>query len=85
MIRVGMELYDVSAVVHRNPIAWLGRLLGGCKICGGPSGVHYQCVREGHLCMSCYDHYIDCKTIGGYGTIALDNPLHPFHKKVIPL
>lgn len=36
-LSVGGETWDISAVQHRNPLAMIGRWLGGCAICGSHS------------------------------------------------
>ena len=37
-IGVGQCTWNVSDVRYRNPLSWLGRLLGGCAVCGRLEG-----------------------------------------------
>lgn len=84
-ISVGLCEYDVSDVIHMNPFAVIGRLLGGCGICGTLEyGIRVQCLPgHGCICKACDEKYIEGphhKTEDGRDAhYCLENPKHPYH------
>lgn len=82
MISCSLECWNVSRVAHRNPLAIIGRLLGGCGICGSlhSESSWHQCLpNSGSLCTSCYHTFIQIDCGNGNGAYWLpDCPDHPY-------
>ena len=85
-VSVGMVTLDVSDVIHVNPLAIIGRWLGGCGICGklsSPSG-WVQCLENyGRICKACDEEYVTgprgIDEDGCEFHYCLSNPQHPYH------
>ena len=66
-VSVGLIEYDISDLRKWNPLAIIGRFLGGCYICGElkPSSGWYQANKNHHICMCCEGKYIFVKQPDG--------------------
>ena len=84
-ISVGLITVDVSDVIHMNPLAIIGRMMGGCGICGTLNyGHRVQCLENyGCICKACDEEYITgprgIDEEGNEFHYCLNNPQHPYH------
>ncbi len=71
-VGVGQCTWDVSHLRYRNPLSWLGRLLGGCAVCGRLWSGCWQVIAKPKengsqevLCMKC-ERFIDWNMAEGH-------------------
>jgi hypothetical protein len=82
-ITVGMVAYDISRVRRHNPLAILGRVLGGCNLCGSLfSDLWHCCLPNSELlCDKCWHKYIQ-HDLDSRTCLYPECEGHPYHGKI---